>query len=90
MERRRPRKPLKQQSVPDLDEPTALNLVAKMGWGQRAKRRSRVGESEEAVLLNIAPGRPVLRFERLSFDANSEPIKFVTSTCSSPGASIVA
>jgi GntR family transcriptional regulator len=35
---------------------------------------------EEATLLNIEAGRPVLRFERLSFDANEEPIEFVTST----------
>jgi GntR family transcriptional regulator, N-acetylglucosamine utilization regulator len=34
---------------------------------------------EEAALLNLEPGRPVLRFERLSFDANEEPIEFVTS-----------
>ncbi len=39
-----------------------------------------LANSEEATLLNIETGRPVLRFERLSFDANEDPIEFVTST----------
>jgi GntR family transcriptional regulator len=39
-----------------------------------------LADPEEATLLTIETGRPVLRFERLSFDANEEPIEFVTST----------
>jgi GntR family transcriptional regulator len=35
---------------------------------------------EEAALLNIEPGRPVLQFERLSFDGEGDPLEFVVST----------
>ena len=48
----------------------------------RSEQSAQAGlaDPEEAALLNIEAGRPVLRFERLSFDANEEPIEFVTST----------
>jgi GntR family transcriptional regulator len=35
---------------------------------------------EDAALLNIEPGRAVLQFERLSFDAAGEPLEYVVST----------
>jgi GntR family transcriptional regulator len=35
---------------------------------------------EDAALLNIEPGRAVLQFERLSFDAAGEPLEYVIST----------
>jgi GntR family transcriptional regulator len=48
----------------------------------RSEQSAQAGlaDPEEASSLNIEPGRPVLRFERLSFDQNEEPIEFVTST----------
>ena len=45
-----------------------------------ARHEPRLADAEEAILLTIETGRPVLRFERLSFDVNQEPIEFVTST----------
>jgi DNA-binding GntR family transcriptional regulator len=48
--------------------------------GSEQSAQAALANPEEATLLNIEPGRPVLRFERLSFDANEEPIEFVTST----------
>jgi GntR family transcriptional regulator len=35
---------------------------------------------DDAALLNIEAGRPVLQFERLSFDAEGQPLEFVVST----------
>jgi GntR family transcriptional regulator len=35
---------------------------------------------QDAALLNIEPGRAVLQFERLSFDAAGEPLEYVVST----------
>jgi GntR family transcriptional regulator len=35
---------------------------------------------DDAALLNIEAGRPVLQFERLSFDADGNPLEFVVST----------
>lgn len=35
---------------------------------------------DDAALLNIEVGRPVLQFERLSFDADGNPLEFVVST----------
>jgi len=34
---------------------------------------------DDAALLNIEAGRPVLQFERLSFDAEGQPLEFVVS-----------
>ena len=62
------------------------SLYELLGQHGRAPVRSEqsaqaaLANPEEATLLNIETGRPVLRFERLSFDANEEPIEFVTST----------
>jgi GntR family transcriptional regulator len=36
--------------------------------------------AEDAALLNIDPKRPVLQFERLSFDRDGVPVEFVVST----------
>jgi GntR family transcriptional regulator len=35
---------------------------------------------DDAALLNIEAERPVLQFERLSFDADGDPLEFVVST----------
>jgi GntR family transcriptional regulator len=36
--------------------------------------------SDDATLLNIEVGSPILQFERLSFDARGEPVEFVVSS----------
>ena len=35
---------------------------------------------EDAILLNLGAGSPVMRFERLSFDALGHPVEFVVSS----------
>jgi DNA-binding GntR family transcriptional regulator len=37
-------------------------------------------DPEEAILLEMDLKRPVLHFERLTFDASGTPIEFVVST----------
>jgi GntR family transcriptional regulator len=74
---------LSEQDAASVGNGSLYELLAQRG---RAAVRSEqsvqaaLASPEEAALLNLESGRPVLRFERLSFDANEEPLEFVTST----------
>lgn len=74
---------LSEQDAASLGNGSLYELLAQHGLApvhSEQSAQAALANSEEAALLNIEPGRPVLRFERLSFNANSEPIEFVTST----------
>jgi GntR family transcriptional regulator len=74
---------LSEQDAASLGNGSLYEILGQHGRAPvRSEQSAQAGlvNSEEAALLNIDPGRPVLRFERLSFDANSEPIEFATST----------
>jgi GntR family transcriptional regulator len=78
-----PRSALTEQEADDLGNGSLYELLGQHGRAPvRSEQSAQAGlaDPEEATLLNIEAGRPVLRFERLSFDANEEPIEFVTST----------
>jgi GntR family transcriptional regulator len=74
---------LSQQEAKRLGNGSLYELLGQHGRAPvRSEQSAQAGlaDTEEATLLNIEAGRPVLRFERLSFDVNQEPIEFVTST----------
>jgi GntR family transcriptional regulator len=74
---------LSEQDAASLGNGSLYELLNQQGRAPvRSEQSAQAGLAtpEEATLLNIETGRPVLRFERLSFDANQEPIEFVTST----------
>jgi len=74
---------LNEQDAENLGNGSLYELLGRLGRGPDRSEQSAQAASatpEEAALLNIESNRPVLRFERLSFDANGEPIEFVTST----------
>jgi len=74
---------LNEQDAEGLGNGSLYELLGRLGRGPDRSEQSAQAASatpEEAALLNIESNRPVLRFERLSFDANGEPIEFVTST----------
>jgi GntR family transcriptional regulator len=74
---------LNEQEAAGLGNGSLYELLGQHGRAPvRSEQSAQAGlaDPEEATLLNIEAGRPVLRFERLSFDANEEPIEFVTST----------
>jgi GntR family transcriptional regulator len=78
-----PRSALSEQDAASLGNGSLYELLARHGRAPvRSEQSAQAGLAtpEEATLLNIETGRPVLRFERLSFDANEESIEFVTST----------
>ena len=39
-----------------------------------------LANADDAALLNIEVGSPVMQFERLSFDTQGEPVEFVVSS----------
>jgi GntR family transcriptional regulator, N-acetylglucosamine utilization regulator len=74
---------LSQQEAEGLGNGSLYDLLGQHGRTPvRSEQSAQAGlaDAEEATLLTIETGRPVLRFERLSFDVNQEPIEFVTST----------
>jgi GntR family transcriptional regulator len=74
---------LSEQDAASLGNGSLYELLGQHGRAPVRSEQSAqaaLANPEEATLLNIEAGRPVLRFERLSFDANEEPIEFVTST----------
>jgi GntR family transcriptional regulator len=78
-----PRSALTDEEAARLGNGSLYDLLSQHGRAPvRGEQSAQAGlaDAEEASFLNIEPGRPVLRFERLSFDANEEPAEFVTST----------
>lgn len=74
---------LSEQEAASLGDGSLYELLARHGRTPVRSEQSAQADlatPEEAALLNIEPGRPVLKFERLSFDADDEPMEFVTST----------
>jgi GntR family transcriptional regulator, N-acetylglucosamine utilization regulator len=74
---------LSQQEAEGLGNGSLYELLGQHGRAPvRSEQSAQAGlaDPEEATLLTVETGRPVLRFERLSFDVNQEPIEFVTST----------
>ena len=73
---------LNEQDAEGLGNGSLYELLGRLGRAPDRSEQSAQAASatpEEAALLNIESNRPVLRFERLSFDANGEPVEFVTS-----------
>ncbi|HEY0791615.1 MAG TPA: GntR family transcriptional regulator [Chthoniobacterales bacterium] len=73
---------LREEDAACLGNGSLYELLAQRGRAPVRSEQSAqaaLASAEEAALLNLEPGRPVLKFERLSFDANEEPIEFVTS-----------
>lgn len=78
-----PQSALTEQEAADLGNGSLYELLAQHGRAPvRGEQSVQAGlaDAEEASFLNIEAGRPVLRFERLSFDENDRPIEFVMST----------
>jgi GntR family transcriptional regulator len=78
-----PRSALTEEEAAGLGNGSLYELLSQHGrLPVRGEQSAQAGlaDPDEASFLNIEAGRPVLRFERLSFDANEEPIEFVTST----------
>ena len=74
---------LNEQDAASLGNGSLYELLGRHGrLPDRSEQSAQAASAtpEEAALLNIESNRPVLRFERLSFDANGEPVEFVTST----------
>jgi GntR family transcriptional regulator len=74
---------LSQEEAERLGNGSLYDLLGQHGRAPvRSEQSAQAGlaDPQEASLLSIDTGRPVLRFERLSFDVNQAPIEFVTST----------
>jgi GntR family transcriptional regulator len=69
--------------VANLGNGSLYDLLAQRGRAPVSSEQSieaALLNPEEAALLKVSPGRPVLRFERLCFDAKGEPLEFAVST----------
>jgi GntR family transcriptional regulator len=74
---------LSEEEVANLGNGSLYDLLAQRGHAPVSSEQSieaALLNPEEAALLKASPGRPVLRFERLCFDAKGEPLEFAVST----------
>lgn len=74
---------LAENDVTALRDGSLYDLLDRRGRAPVSSEQSveaALANPEDAALLNIEPGRAVLQFERLSFDAAGEPLEYVIST----------
>lgn len=74
---------LSEEEVASLGSSSLYDLLVQRGRAPVSSDQSieaALLNAEEAALLKVSPGRPVLRFERLCFDAKGKPLEFAVST----------
>ena len=74
---------LSEEEVATLNTGSLYDLLERRGRAPVTSEQSieaALANSDDAALLNIEVGSPVMQFERLSFDTQGDPVEFVVSS----------
>jgi GntR family transcriptional regulator len=74
---------LSEKEVATLNTGSLYDLLARRGRVPVTSEQSieaALVNADDAALLNMEAGCPVMQFERLSFDAQGDPVEFVVSS----------